>query len=197
MPWLELTPRLRSSPDSDRDSFAGARLSSAVDRRPWLCPSRRAVRRARATSGAVSLPLDRAAGRLRRPGRCPVDRRPLADLARASGATSPGSLAGNAHPPEASPCQGEPGEARRGGRTSAPRTISGLPPFADADQAPPTASREKYTYDHPHKRMTVRSEHRDIRRKQPLEELCCQFFPSIHLVKKIRERPAQYQGAAG
>ena len=46
----------------------------------------RAARTAFATSGAVSLALDRAAGRLaeaRGPGRCPGDRRPLADLARA------------------------------------------------------------------------------------------------------------------
>ena len=76
-----ITPRLRSSPSTARDSFAGARLLYAVNRRSRFCPSRRAPRRARATFGAVSLMLDRAADRLRRPVRCPVDRRPLARLA--------------------------------------------------------------------------------------------------------------------
>ena len=105
MPCTGSTPRLRSSTGSRRSSFAGARLLLVVDRRSRLCPSRRAPRRARATSGAVSLPLDRAAVPLaeaRGPVWCPVDRRPLADLARASGATSPGSLAGLASRPRPS-----------------------------------------------------------------------------------------------
>ena len=87
------TARRRSS-----RPYAGARsrpraCSLAAAGRSRLCPSRRASRRARATSGAVSLPLDRAAGGLasaRPPGRFPAGRRPLADLADARPARWPG-----------------------------------------------------------------------------------------------------------
>ena len=83
-PLLAVTRSARLAPGSG--SFAGTRLLLAVDRRSRLCPSRRAPRRARATSGAVSL----------------RSTAPPADFAGRSGVlaigdrspTSPGSLAG-------------------------------------------------------------------------------------------------------
>ena len=70
--------------------------------------------------------LDRAAGRLRRPGRCPVDRRPLADLVRAY-RRDLARLAGRPRPRSSggaisnSMRRGEPSSARRGGGLPLPR----------------------------------------------------------------------------
>ena len=122
------TPRLRSSPDSDRDSFAGARLLLAVDRRSRFCPSRRAPRLARATSGAVSLRSTAPpACSLRLAGRCGIlsigDRSPTSpaltrDLARLAGRARPrpsgGAITNRMR-------RGEPSAARRGGGLSLPR----------------------------------------------------------------------------
>ena len=97
----------------------------------------RAARTAFATSGAVSLALDRAAGRLaeaRGPGRCPGDRRPLADLARAcrcdlvrlagrASVPSPPFGAGLSGRDEGATRRGEPSAARRGGGLPLPRGI--------------------------------------------------------------------------
>ncbi len=120
-----VTPRLRSSPPLAPlvSPPARARSRACGCSRPWIAgpgSARRAALRAALgrLPGAVSLrstaPPSRSPGLA---GRCGVpsigDRSP----------TSPGSLAGDAHPAEASPCQGEPGGARRGGRTSAPRGV--------------------------------------------------------------------------
>ena len=182
---------------SGSGSFAGAWLLLAVDRWSWFCPSRRALRRARATSGAVSLrstapPAD-FAGR----GGVPSigDRSPTspAPPARPRPARWPGTLILRRH----RPVRGSRAKPGAGGGQAPPG------PYQDCRHSPTRIRRRPLPAERSipmiihTKRMTVRSEHRDIRRKQPLEELCCQFFPSIHLVKKIRERPAQYQGAAG
>ena len=92
-----LAPTRSARLASGSGSFAGARLLLTVGCRSQLCPSRRAPRRARATSGAVS--LRSTAPPSRSPwlaGRCGVlsigDRSPTSPAP--VGATSPGSLAG-------------------------------------------------------------------------------------------------------
>ena len=164
MPRIGPTPRRRSSPGSGRDSFAGARLLLAVDRRSRLCPSRRASGRARATSRRRLALLDRAAVPLadaRGPVRDPDDRRPLADLARAcrrdlarlagrADVPSPPIRAGLSCRAEGATRRGEPSAARRGGglplprecRRAAERERAGtvavvVPPVSTEDGAPP------------------------------------------------------------
>jgi len=119
---------------SGSGSFAGARLLLAVARRSRLCPSRRASRRARATSGAVSLrstaPPSRSLTLADRGGVLPIgDRSPTspAPLARPRPARWPGSVpsppieAGLSCRAEGATRRGEPSAARRGGGLPLPR----------------------------------------------------------------------------
>ena len=95
--------------------------------RRWIvgpCSARRAVLRTALGRllGAVSLSLDRAAGRRRRPGRCPVDRRPLADLARADARPRPARWPGPSPPigRRVSPTRGRGSRAQRGAGVGSP-----------------------------------------------------------------------------
>ena len=110
---------------SGSGSFAGAWLLLAVDRWSWFCPSRRALRRARATSGAVSLrstapPAD-FAGR----GGVPLigDRSPTspAPPARPRPARWPGPFPPIGRGYHQSNEEGEAGRNRRGGGIPLPR----------------------------------------------------------------------------
>ena len=158
MLWLESTPRLRSSPPLALLVSPPARARSRARgcSWPWIAgpgSARRAAlraalgRRPAPSRSRSTAPPSRSLGLTGRGGvpsigdRSPTSPAPPARPrpARWPGFRPPAPDGWHAHPAEASPCQGEPREARRGGRTSAPRggrqrngSIRGVPSATDA-----------------------------------------------------------------